>query len=79
MFVNDERCEKWTKLFPTLFFITSSFITLGAFHIYIKAYLCSTMLGTCTSHINHIFTKSEKGYLHFTINNNFGAKFNSFR
>ena len=42
MFVN-ERCEKYAKLFTVLLFIT-----LDVFHIYIKAYLCNTMLGTCT-------------------------------
>ena len=31
-----------------LLFITLSFIMLDEFHIYIKVYLCNTMLGTCT-------------------------------
>ena len=42
-----ERCEKLAKLFTTLLFITLSFIMLDVFHIYIKADLCNTMLGTC--------------------------------
>ena len=47
MFVN-ERCEKLGKLFAMLLFITLSFMMLDVFHIYVKVYLCNTMLGMCT-------------------------------